>query len=71
MAKAKSLLPELLEIQEDFLGEWQPVLDLILEIPKVFKIKGSSLKEIKQSQIRSAFFGGVNQRDEPFEIDGI
>lgn len=37
----------------------------------MFKIKGATLKEIKQSQVRTAFFGGVNHRDEPFEIDGI
>ena len=44
---------------------------MLLQIPKVFKIKGATLKEIKQSQVRTAFFGGVNHRDEPFEIDGI
>ena len=27
------------------------------------------MKSISQNQIRSAFFGGVNKRDEPFEID--
>jgi hypothetical protein len=36
-------------------------------------LKGAKnkLKVIKQEQLRTAFFGGYNKRDEPFEIENL
>jgi hypothetical protein len=46
---------------------------MLTEIPTVFGIKGASnkIKGLKQEQIRTAFFGGYNKRDEPFEIENL
>lgn len=61
------------EIQEDFTGDWSQVLTMITQIPTIFSIKGTKnkIKLIKQEQIWTAFFGGYNKRDEPFEIENL
>ena len=65
----KQELPKLLEITEDITEKWQPVLDEVKKVGQVFKIKGANLKIFLQDQLRTAFFGGVHERDEPFKID--
>ena len=64
---------ELLEITPDLIGKWQDLLNDVSKIGKTFKIKGKKfkLKNINQDQIRSAFFAGVNKRDEPFTIENL
>ena len=65
----KEELPKLLEITEDITEKWQSVLDEIKKVGPIFKIKGATLKILLQEQLRTAFFGGVHERDEPFKID--
>lgn len=60
---------ELNEITNDFVNKYQTALNLVASIPTVFKIKKVGLKAIPQDAMRTAFFGGVNKRDEPFKID--
>lgn len=71
LRQMKNELPELMEITPDLMGKWQPFLDEFIKITQVFKIKGAALKSLPQEQLRTTFFGGVNKRDEPFEIDGF
>ena len=60
---------ELNEITPDFVNKYQKGLSLIAQIPSVFRIRKTGIKSLSQEQIRTAFFGGVNKRDEPFKID--
>lgn len=60
---------ELNEITPDLVNKYQKAFDLISTIPQVFKLKKIGLKAIPQEAMRTAFFGGVNKRDEPFKID--
>lgn len=65
----KKDLPTLNEITPDITDKWQPFLDEFSKVGSVFKIKGTGMKSLLQEQLRTAFFGGVNKRDEPFTID--
>lgn len=71
LKEMKDKLPPLMEVNEDFVAKYQPLLNEILNFGRIFRIKKVNLKSIQQNQIRSAFFGGVNKRDEPFQIDFI
>jgi hypothetical protein len=65
----KADLPQIYEITPDITEKWQPFLDEFIKVGPVFKIKGATIKSLLQEQLRTAFFGGVNKRDEPFTID--
>jgi hypothetical protein len=67
--KEYSKFDELLEITPDFVDKFQALLNLVSKIPSTFRIKKTGIKTIHQEQMRTAFFGGVQQRDEPFTID--
>lgn len=67
--KEYSHFDELNEITPDFIDKFQVLLDLIAKIPATFRIKKTGMKGISQEQMRTAFFGGVHERDEPFKID--
>lgn len=67
----KKDLPTLTEITPDITEKWQPLLSEFIKIGSVFKIKGGVLKVLQQEQLRTAFFAGVNKRDEPFSVDGF
>jgi hypothetical protein len=66
----KKELPTLTEISPDITEKWQAFLLEFIKIGPIFKIKGATFKTLMQEQLRTAFFGGVNKRDEPFTIDG-
>lgn len=66
----KNQLPEVMEITPDFIGKWGEFLVEFQKLPSMLKVKGSVLKSLAQEQVRTTFFGGVNERDEVFEIDG-
>lgn len=61
------------EITPDLTGKWQDIINDLMLIPSTFKIKGVKMKVkvMKQEYIRTAFFAGVNKRDEPFEIENL
>lgn len=71
LKQMKEDLPELMEITPDLMGKWQPFLDEFIKMSIVLKIKGAVLKGLVQEQLRTTFFGGVNKRDEPFEVDSF
>jgi hypothetical protein len=66
-------MEELLEITPDLIGKWQEIFNELAKIQKTFKIKGKKTKltAINQDHVRTAFFGGVNKRDEPFKIENL
>lgn len=63
-------LPMPIEITPDLTEKWHYYLTEFLKIGPTFKIKGT-IKTFPQETIRTAFFGGVNKRDEKFVIDGV
>ena len=67
--KEYSRFDELLEITPDLVDKLQPLFDLIAQIPSTFRIRKTKIRAIQQEQLRTAFFGGVQQRDEPFRVD--
>lgn len=69
LIQLKKDLPVLNEITPDITEKWQPFLDEFIKVGPIFKIKGATIKSLLQEQLRTAFFGGVNKRDEPFTID--
>ena len=64
-----SQFDEFNEITPDFVDKFQKLLDFISKLPSTFRIKKTGIKSIQQEQMRTAFFGGVHKRDEPFKID--
>lgn len=67
----RRILPVLTEITPDINDKWQVFLNEFVKIGTVFAIKGAVIKSLPQEQLRTAFFAGVNKRDEAFAIDGF
>lgn len=60
---------EINETTSDFVNKYQNLLNMIARIPQTFKIKKSFIKSISHEHVRTAFFGGISTRIEPFKID--